>query len=177
MIELILFTIILSLPIYLIYLLTLKLLKKRMSWDLSRCFIEFVFCCYFVNLLNLTGMFELRLSNWTESHAYPNLLPLINNIKEILCYGPYVLKQILLNILLFIPFGFLMALLKTATRKIISSAFLISMLIEVLQYFNGRFTDIDDVISNVLGTFIGYLIYIRFLKLQTSLIIKKAATR
>lgn len=167
MIELILVTFLIAVPIYLLYLLSLKLTKKKKNWKLSTCLIEFTFCCYFVNLLNVTGLFELRFSNFTEIHATPNLVPIINTVKEVLEYGPYVLKQVLLNILLFIPFGFLVSLLNYKKHQVLISALLISLTIEVLQYFNGRFTDIDDIIWNVSGAVMGYII---------SMIIKKAAT-
>ena len=167
MIELILVTFLIAVPIYLLYLLGLELTKKRANWKLSTCLIEFLFCCYLVNLLNVTGLFELRFGNFTETHATPNLVPIINTVKEVLEYGPYVLKQVLLNILLFIPFGFLVSLLNYKKHQVLISALLISLTIEVLQYFNGRFTDIDDIIWNVSGAVMGYIM---------SMIIKKAAT-
>ena len=79
-----------------------------MSWHRI---IEFIFCCYFINVLNVTGMFEVRLSHFTEIHATPNLLPFINTLKEVFQYGSNALKQVLLNIVLFIPFGFLIGTL------------------------------------------------------------------
>lgn len=78
MVNLTLFTLIFATPIYLVYALILKLLKKRTDWKLSICFIEFIFCCYFVNLLRLTGMFNICLSNFSDSHASPNIVPIIN---------------------------------------------------------------------------------------------------
>ena len=97
MVNLTLFTLIFATPIYLVYALILKLLKKRTDWKLSICFIEFIFCCYFVNLLRLTGMFNICLSNFSDSHASPNIVPIINTLKEVMDYGFYVLKQVCLK--------------------------------------------------------------------------------
>lgn len=70
---------------------------------------------------------------------------------------------ILLNIALFIPFGwFLVAFFQIKQKKLLVSLLpiLLSITIELIQYFTGRGTaDIDDVISNTLGGMIGALIY------------------
>ena len=69
------------------------------------------------------------------------------------------------NILLFIPFGFLMyATLRAYGREcgigmILLIAFLISVSVELLQYvFSCGKSETDDVITNVLGALIGYMI-------------------
>jgi glycopeptide antibiotics resistance protein len=70
------------------------------------------------------------------------------------------------NILLFIPFGFLLpciwkkydVLWKTAL-----SGFTFSLMIELSQLFNQRITDIDDLLMNTLGALIGWVIF-RLLK-------------
>lgn len=68
------------------------------------------------------------------------------------------------NILLFIPFGIL--LYKTlyaygrecSMRTILMAAFLTSLSVELLQYlFSCGKSEIDDVITNVLGALIGYM--------------------
>ena len=43
--------------------------------------------------------------------------------------------------------------------------FLTTFGIEFLQYFMGRSADIDDVITNFLGGFIGYILFLAFNKL------------
>lgn len=175
MINFILYTLILAIFLYLIYYIILRFLNIKLSLMSWHRIIEFIFCCYFINVLNVTGMFEVRLSHFTEIHATPNLLPFINTLKEVFQYGSYVLKQVLLNIVLFIPFGFLIGTLNKSFTQITVSAFLISIMIETLQYFNGRFTDIDDILSNTLGAIIGYLIYASYDKTKYFLILKKAA--
>ena len=71
------------------------------------------------------------------------------------------------NILLFVPIGFSsMYLLKYNLKKTIIYGCIISMTIEILQTIPGRSTDIDDVILNTLGVFIGCCVIsgIKYLK-------------
>jgi glycopeptide antibiotics resistance protein len=69
------------------------------------------------------------------------------------------IRNILFNILLFVPFGFFLSWNKS--RGIIVSGLLFSLLIEALQYAFpiGRSADIDDVILNTLGTFLGGMLW------------------
>lgn len=71
-------------------------------------------------------------------------------------------KNILGNIMLFIPYGFLSSYL--LKNKKISVTFILSLIasvtIEVVQYYIGRVFDIDDIILNVLGGIIGGLLFI-----------------
>ncbi len=68
------------------------------------------------------------------------------------------------NILLFIPFGLLLPLLNKRLHTVIRTTglgLMSSLLIEVTQYITQRgYFQIDDIITNVLGTIIGYLIFI-----------------
>lgn len=67
------------------------------------------------------------------------------------------------NVLLFIPFGFLGAYAFRPMKGFFCSAFLgtvTSLLIETLQLVTGRgFFQIDDILTNALGTVIGYLVF------------------
>ena len=69
---------------------------------------------------------------------------------------------ILLNIALFIPLGWFLATVASDKRKkyILLLTILLSITIELIQYYTGRGTaDIDDVISNTLGGIMGALIF------------------
>jgi glycopeptide antibiotics resistance protein len=71
------------------------------------------------------------------------------------------IRNVLLNILLFVPFGFFLSWNKRVKNQltliVTVTGLLLSLLIEVLQYAfpMGRSADIDDVILNTLGTFLG----------------------
>ncbi len=65
------------------------------------------------------------------------------------------------NLLLFVPFSFIMiwAFGITKARFIVAAAFLLSVLIEVVQYFTALgVADIDDVMLNTLSALIGVYI-------------------
>lgn len=90
-----------------------------------------------------------------------NLIP----FKEILRYefgSKEFTRQVIGNIILFIPFGFFITYY--ANIKSIGSAFFTtvaaSIVIETVQYFIGRSFDIDDIILNVVGGIIGFLLFV-----------------
>ncbi|MGI8381654.1 VanZ family protein [Priestia megaterium] len=67
------------------------------------------------------------------------------------------------NIILFIPFGFFLPLKFNnpgSWKKVCLIGMLLSMTIECIQLFlPNRWTDIDDVILNTVGTGIGYCLF------------------
>ena len=72
------------------------------------------------------------------------------------------MRNVLGNIVLFVPYGFLSSYL-LKTKKVSVSLILTliaSATIEVVQYYIGRVFDIDDIILNVIGGTIGGLIYV-----------------
>lgn len=94
------------------------------------------------------------------SYGGMNFIP----FKEIFRYniGSYMFyKNILGNMLLFLPFGFFVGyFLKTKNNYLIIILSLITSLsIEITQGIIGRVFDVDDIFLNVLGAFIGFLIY------------------
>lgn len=67
------------------------------------------------------------------------------------------------NVLLFIPWGFTFCLAFPASRSVLSCTFLgavTSVSIECLQLVTGRgFFQVDDIMTNILGAFIGSLLF------------------
>lgn len=78
------------------------------------CLIEFIFYCYFVNLLRVTGIFNIYLRNFSDFHTSPTIFPIINT-----------LKRVTLNILRFVPFSLLVALRKQSERNILNKNLLL----------------------------------------------------
>lgn len=72
------------------------------------------------------------------------------------------IKNILGNIVLFIPYGFLSSYI--LKNKKVSVTFIltliVSLTIEIVQYYIGRVFDIDDIILNVTGGIIGGLLFV-----------------
>lgn len=71
--------------------------------------------------------------------------------------------QIFLNILLFIPLGFLLPIISKRFRNLwhtTVTGFVFSVGIETMQYITGRgLTEVDDIINNTAGALVGYSIY------------------
>lgn len=66
------------------------------------------------------------------------------------------------NIIMFVPMGFLLPLLwDNCSRlwKTVLFCFVFSLVIELMQLFNYRATDIDDLLMNTIGGLVGYAIY------------------
>ena len=107
------------------------------------------------------------------NHSYTpmNLVPFID-----VTFGRGdVARQIVLNIIMTIPFGFLLPLIKKENAKLLKVVFytfLLSLGIEILQpLLNGfRSSDITDLITNVLGGIIGYILYLIVKPLATKIL-------
>ena len=107
------------------------------------------------------------------NHPYTpmNLVPFIDVLNS---RGDFV-RQVGLNVIMTIPFGFLMPLVKKENArllKVVFYTFLLSLGIELLQpLINGtRSADITDLITNVLGGIIGYIIFLIFKPLTTKIL-------
>ena len=82
------------------------------------------------------------------------------------------LKHIILNILLFIPFGYLLPSLFSRLRwwQVILLGLAFSLCIELLQLITKLgYADVDDLINNTLGAAIGFLCYKLILNNNASL--------
>lgn len=94
-----------------------------------------------------------------------NLIPLVQ-------WGLSDIEGLVLNIVLFVPFGVMAPLLWSEGASFVNTAlsgFLFSLFIEVSQLLNWRATDIDDLIMNTLGTVLGYGVFRLILKRFTLL--------
>ncbi|MGG0574556.1 VanZ family protein [Priestia aryabhattai] len=77
-------------------------------------------------------------------------------------FGDFILNNIG-NIILFLPFGFFLSMrfrgIDNVTKSLLVGM-LLSVSIEIVQLFMpNRWTDIDDVLLNTLGTGIGYSLF------------------
>lgn len=71
------------------------------------------------------------------------------------------LAERILNVILFLPFGFLLPVIWERFRTLLPAALaglLFSLAIELSQLFTFRVTDINDLIGNTLGTVLGFLL-------------------
>lgn len=124
-------------------------LRKGLSW---KCLAEICFCVYGVTLLSVTGIFKQSYS-FGGIISY-NLIPFVDSS----------IVPVLLNFLLFIPYGFLLPLTfskwKWNWKKVVIIGGLTSLAIELLQAFGGRYAEIDDLLINTLGAVSGFVLYL-----------------
>ena len=75
-------------------------------------------------------------------------------------------KNIFGNMLLFVPYGVFISKYVNLKQPVVLViiAFITSLSIEVIQFLIGRVFDVDDIILNVVGCFIGFTIYNLFKK-------------
>lgn len=126
----------------------------------GRFFMLLIFSMYTFAVFHFTGigtLFHLQRYGIELNADQINLQPFSKHV-DIIAY--------LLNILLFVPFGFLLPLIWSKTDGLIYillSGLSFSLLIEGNQLFNNRRSDIDDLLMNTLGALIGYLMYKLFI--------------
>ncbi len=124
---------------------------------LSLVFIIYILCLYYI-LMGQDGTSGVNLIPFKEMFRYS--------------FGSYkFMKNVVGNILLFIPFGFFASyyLNNRKASLILIVSLIVSGLTEGLQYYTGRVFDIDDIILNVFGGFIGYLLYVGLMAIKGKL--------
>ncbi len=141
---------------FVILALILLLIDRRTGWPVA---VAYLFAVLYFTILSRT-----------PGEARAALLTPFSTIRNALGWdGWFVvvnktnLYALFANILLFMPFGFILPSLFRFTRKwyiAVPFAGMASLGIELTQYFTrmGCF-DVDDLIANTLGAGLGYLIY------------------
>lgn len=132
----------------------------------SSQFILFLLFFYLTFILYLT-----ILSRPSGSRTGVDLMPFAT-LSDSLAGNIYAAE----NILLFIPFGVIYFFLPLAGKRASQcrmTGFTISISIELVQYITKRgYLQTDDVILNVLGCYIGYIIGGQLIKLKNSFLLR-----
>lgn len=127
----------------------LVLHKELLSW----IFIIYVLCLYYILM--------------RKSNVGINLIPIVGLFDDITANYGFIIH----NILIFVPLGFFASYYlsnrKAGTMLMVS--LLVAGLTEGLQYYMGRGFNIDIVVFNVLGGFIGYLLYVGLMAIKGKL--------
>ncbi len=113
-----------------------------------------VFTFYISSLMTATGLHYFLF-------ATPHFAPYFNFELFVDIFSCPI--QYVLNILLFVPLGFLPPLLFPKYRNeksVLLLGFCLSFMIELLQMFCMRTTDLDDLLTNIIGTLLGYWIFL-----------------
>lgn len=120
-----------------------------------------VFLCYLIVMLSATLLD--RFSGWTSGR----IIPLFYSYREAwYSFSGADWRNIVLNILLFVPLGFLLPLGIRRCRRFWVTyliGFAVTVLIESAQLILRRgVVEADDILNNFLGTMIGYGCYMLF---------------
>ncbi|WP_180232245.1 VanZ family protein [Priestia megaterium] len=125
--------------------------------------INVLFIVSILFIIRLT-MFPESLLGIGEGKGGINLVPFYK-MRDLLfhhSFGNFILNNIG-NIILFLPFGFFLPMRFKKINNLSKSllvGMLLSVSIEIVQLFMpNRWTDIDDVLLNTLGTGIGYSLF------------------
>ncbi|MEO6221316.1 MAG: VanZ family protein [Ginsengibacter sp.] len=131
-------------------------------------FFKFIYSSTYFTILSYLVFFARRRRGHNNDYRV-NFIPIKNTINTFLTmsmnekFEVYNFYQNLFgNIILFIPFSFIliMAFKIYQLKDIIKWAILLSTTIEITQYiFHVGFTDIDDIILNVIGAVTGFFLY------------------
>lgn len=130
-----------------------------------------------ITILTITGIspmsgFHLDI-RWQEANFTP-----FHGIGQMLNNGFWgIVVNLGGNIALFFPFGFLLPLLwpKNGLIRTVLQGMLLSAVIEGLQLFLLRSTDIDDLLLNTMGTLLGYIAYRIFRYYAPRVVVRVAA--
>lgn len=128
-------------PVFCIY-------KRIFIHSAKRTTVYIIFGLYLAEVLSLVGFPNIR---GLTVDPTVNPIPFADMVSD--------LANAALNVLLFIPFGFFLPILWDSFRSLKRSAAagaVTAGVVEVSQIFTYRTTDINDLITNVLGTVIGY---------------------
>lgn len=163
--------------IFLSILYFLKLYKKWKQKGKDVLVVNTTMYIYLSFVLYFTLMPIITSLPFIFDHPYHpmNLIPFVDVLNG---RGDFI-RQVVLNVIMLIPFGFLFPLTikngKNGKFKItVLYTFLLSLCIEVLQPLVSGFrsADITDLITNTIGGMIGYIFYIIFRPL-TARILKR----
>ncbi len=146
------------LTIFLVVIVTIRLAYLKINNE------KFVFYREFLNLMFIVYIFLLyQLLTSTELNKMSglNIVP----FTEIFRYeigSKLFMFNVIGNILVFVPFGYFVSGYVKASKfsHIFFISVITSLTVELVQLQIGRSFDIDDIILNVAGSIIGFLLYI-----------------
>lgn len=110
----------------------------------------FLYVCVLTGIFSVTGIPNIKY--WKFDFSY-NVIPMVDIFNNT--------TQYLLNVLMFMPIGFLLPLLwerYQGIKQVLKFGCFLTVFIETVQIFTFRATDIDDILTNLLGALLGYLL-------------------
>lgn len=125
------------------------IINKAYFHNTRKSIFYYIFSCYFSVIYVLVGLPNVA---YIRPELNLNLIPLIGIV--------YDWKNSILNVLLFVPLGMMLPIVWSKFRQKKSTllfGFTTSLAIELLQILTFRATDVNDLLTNLLGTYLGFL--------------------
>lgn len=140
------------------------LLKNKEKIVLYREIMMLVFIIYILCLFQVVTFQD------DVSWASNNFIP----FKEIMRYkitNRLFIKNVLGNMIMFLPFGFFTSLYLKSEKITLPLllTLIASLSIEIVQMIIGRVFDVDDIMLNLIGGVLGYLVYSMFRNMSNHL--------
>lgn len=144
-------------------------LYKQRHYGTVRIIFSGVFYAYVVTILDKT-MFPIFLDDGVRNSIGNNVWSHVNLI-PIVKITSNEIRTSIYNVLLFIPLGYLLPLVmeKCGYRNVMAIGLVVSVIIECMQLlialvvgFTFRYMDVNDVMFNVIGTIVGYMVFLVF---------------
>ena len=139
------------------------LIKNKKKFIFYKEVLYLGFLIYIICLFRVVSFQDVNFSDF-------NIIPL----KEISRYqfgSRLFIKNVIGNMIMFIPYGFFISYILEEKKPFVPFflTILVSVTIEITQYRIGRVFDIDDIILNIIGGVIGYIVYLMTIKIKNKL--------
>ncbi len=155
------------LTIFLVVIISIRLMYIHNSSE------KFVFYKEFFNMLFIIYaliLFQLLTNTEMNVSSGINIVPFTEILRYEIGSNQFYLN-VIGNIFVFLPFGYFVSSYIKATRvsHILLVTLITSFTIEFVQHYIGRSFDIDDILLNVVGSIVGFLLYIGFTAIKKHL--------
>lgn len=131
-----------------------KFLKNHMQTNIKKVIVFCILFCYIVIVIGATIFIRSGVYEHANLNLFSSYIEAWNN------YSKSYWRNIILNILMFVPFGFLLPLFSDRFKKFywtLGLSFLFTFGIESTQYITKRgIFEVDDIMNNWIGALIGY---------------------
>ena len=146
------------LTIFLIVLVTMRFTAIKVNHE------KFIFYKEFLNLFFIIYamlLFQLLTDTELNTTSGINIIPFMEIMRFKIGSQAFNMN-VIGNILIFLPFGYFVSSYVKANKvsHILFISILTSFTVEVVQHYIGRSFDIDDIILNVIGSILGFFLFI-----------------
>lgn len=125
--------------------------KKHFSWSL-------IFVLYLFLVIMVTGIGSIfDVYDFKTMQFIP-----VDHTFVLIPFNSGINMSSILNIIMFIPFGFLLPMVFADYKqlnKVIILSIMTTVLIETMQFFTGRICDVEDIIMNISGAIVGFFLW------------------